>query len=276
LERAIYLHLQAQPMTSRVAITILILLVIVNICFGQNGFKGLQPGKSKRTDVEGTLGQAVREISSLSEHKSDNESEKIFVHYRQGSDEVARIELVYPDTVERASVMRSFKLPASPTASQKNAKGQLEEYFSTKLIVLTSTTDSNRISSVGYYSTELFEKAIAKLGSKILGPDLDDPSTVVEKPSSGISSGAQRPEGPEKAAKVKVPSVVTLRAMEAKAALEGDGLHVAFVAADTNPPSKEQAFTIQRQEPAGGEEVDRATTVKLTIYGPFLPGSKMR
>lgn len=83
----------------------------------------------------------MRDVSAtLSEYKSDKETEKIFVQYRRNKDIAERIEVVYSSPLERAAVISVLDLPASPSASRTNAKGKLEEYFSPKYVVLTYTT----------------------------------------------------------------------------------------------------------------------------------------
>jgi hypothetical protein len=126
--------------------------------------------------VEQTLGQAVREISAtLSEYKSDKETEKIFVQYRRSTNTVERIEILYSKPVERSVLLGSLNLPPASTASQVNAKGKLEEYFSPKYVVLTyATAEPNLVSRQGFYSQTLFEKAMPKEGNgSALGPDQD-------------------------------------------------------------------------------------------------------
>jgi hypothetical protein len=147
-------------------IVILFLLLVCVPCFGQSSFKGLTPGKSTRADVARVLGQPLREVSeTLSEYKTENEAEKIFVQYRSETTVVERIEAIYPRARDRAGVIQALRLPALPTASQTNSKGRLEEYFAPANIVLTyaSGEADNGISRIGYYSRDLFESAVANV-----------------------------------------------------------------------------------------------------------------
>jgi hypothetical protein len=151
--------------------------LIFGICAAANDYKGLEPGRSTRSDVEQTLGQAVREISAtLSEYKSDKATEKIYVQYRRSSNTVERIEILYSKPVERSVLLANLNLPPTPTASQVNSKGKLEEYFAPKNVVLTySTGEPGLVSRLGSYSPELFEKSVPKSGAKSeakgLGPN---------------------------------------------------------------------------------------------------------
>ena len=149
------------------------------ICYGQTSFKGLTPGKSTKADVERVLGQAVRALSdTLSEYKSDKETEQIFVQYGRDSGVVERIEATYSDTIERSTALRSLKLPSQSTASRTNSKGRLEEYFSTASVVLTYAGPdvSSGVSRIGYYSRELFESAVAKTSGARQNPPPPDAS----------------------------------------------------------------------------------------------------
>ena len=201
------------------------LIVLVLFCgaasFAQSAFKGLTPGKSTKTDVQRLLGQPLREVSeTLHEYKSENLSEKIFVQFGPEGSIVERIEAVYPATRDRADVIRVLRLPASPTGSQTNSRGKLEEYFATTNIVLTyaSGEASDGVSRVGYYSTDLFNSAVAdvpRTPQKNRGEVADKPvsrrpeppdnsrlsdsttgtSTEVSRQTTGIRSGTSTNPG---------------------------------------------------------------------------------
>jgi hypothetical protein len=149
---------------------LLVLMVLVLFSsaagFGQSAFSGLTPGKSSKADVQRLLGQPLREVSeTLHEYKSENPSEKIFVQFSLEASVVERIEAIYPATRDRAEVIRALRLPVLPTASQTNAKGKLEEYFASSGIVLTyaSSEADGGVSRVGYYSSDLFNSAVANV-----------------------------------------------------------------------------------------------------------------
>jgi hypothetical protein len=85
---------------------------------------------------------------------------------------VERIEILYSKPVERSVLLGSLNLPPTPTASQVNSKGKLEEYFAPRNVVLTySTGEPALVSRFGSYSQELFEKSVPKSGAKGLGPN---------------------------------------------------------------------------------------------------------
>ena len=161
-------------MTNRTIILFfLVLLGAITICYGETDYKGLKPASSTRTDVEKTLGQASREISAtLSQYKSDKEGESIFVQYRRDSNVIERIEVLYSNPIERSLAISTLNLSPTSVASQVNAKGRLEEYFSPNYVVLTySTAEASLVSRVGFYSQALFEKQLPEGEQKGLGPD---------------------------------------------------------------------------------------------------------
>jgi hypothetical protein len=172
-------------------LTVIVFLLLVSVSgSGQSSFMGITPGVSERADVERALGQPVREVSdTLSEYKTQNETEKIFVQYRSNAPVVERVEAIYPAARDRASLIRALRLPASATASQINSKGKLEEYFATANIVLTyaSGEAGEGVSRVGYYSRDLFESAGAKVPRNPQGNRGANPPV------------AKRPESPEAA-----------------------------------------------------------------------------
>lgn len=153
-------------MRQRISITVFVVLMCGSAtCLAQSSYRGLTPGLSTKANVVRVLGQPVTEISkTFYEYKSDKATEPIFVQYLRDSAVVARIELVYAATHERAGVIRALRLPQHATASQINSKGKLEEYFATAAVVLTYGGAEIRsgVSRVGYYSRELFESAVIK------------------------------------------------------------------------------------------------------------------
>src|SRR5882762_1399146 len=105
------------------------ILVACTTCHGQSSLKGLTPGKSTRTNVENLLGRPVRQLSeTLSEYKSNQGTEQIFVQYLRDSDEIARIEVTFAYAIERSAALGSASLPGRSTGWQINSKNRLEEY----------------------------------------------------------------------------------------------------------------------------------------------------
>jgi hypothetical protein len=135
-------------------------------CLGQSSFQGLTPGKSTRTNVENLMGRPVRQLSeTLSEYKSSQRAEQVFVQYVRDSDAIARIEVTYAYAIDRSAALGSANLPQRPTGWQINSKNRLEEYFSPALVVLTymGADVSTGVTRIGYYSRQLFETSSARL-----------------------------------------------------------------------------------------------------------------
>jgi hypothetical protein len=156
----------------RTSIIILFVLLSSFTCVSQSSYKGLTPGKSTRLDLEQVLGRPLRELSeTLVEYKSDRPTQQVFVQYGRDTGVVVRIEVAHSDALERSVVLRSVDLPELSTAWQTNAKQKLEEYFSSKNMVLTYAGEdaSTGVSRIGYYSSELFQNASAKLPSSAFG-----------------------------------------------------------------------------------------------------------
>jgi hypothetical protein len=178
------------------ALTIMLFALLGSAtCFGQSSFQGLIPGKSTRAEVGRRLGQPVRKVSAtLAEYKPPQEAEAIYVQYRMNSSLVEMIVVIYPGTLERATVLRSLRLPTQPAAAQTNKRGQLEEYFAPANVVLTYAADdvNSGVNRVGYYSRELFESALEDVpGSpqhqdRLAGAD----ASVSERP--GLTTPASR------------------------------------------------------------------------------------
>jgi beta-lactam-binding protein with PASTA domain len=63
-----------------------------------------------------------------------------------------------------------------------------------------------------------------------------------------------------------VPSVVGLKAAEAKARMLEAGFRVLFVSSDQPAPTKEEELTIQRHTPAAGAAAPKGTQVTLIVY----------
>jgi hypothetical protein len=126
----------------------------------------------------------VRQLSeTLSEYKSNQGTEQIFVQYLRDSDEIARIEVTFAYAIERSAALGSANLPLRPTAWQINSKNRLEEYFSPAFVVLTymGADVSTGVTRIGYYSRQLFETSSGRLppgSSKQNPPGLNGSSTA--------------------------------------------------------------------------------------------------
>jgi hypothetical protein len=128
-------------------------------------YKGLQPGKSTRADVERTLGQAVRAVNAtLFEYALTDGPGSILVEFRADG-VVDRIERRFLKPISRAAIIRSLGLPDTPEEQGTNRDGKLVEYFGdVKTLALTYASGEARsgVISVGYYSMESFESGLAK------------------------------------------------------------------------------------------------------------------
>ena len=134
-------------------------------------YKGLQPGKSTRADVERTLGQPVRTVSAtLFEYSLADGPGSILVEFRPDA-VVDRIERRFVKPVSRTALLRSLGLPETPEEKGTNREGKLVEYFGdVKTLALTYASAEPRsgIISVGYYSMELFERGLGKARNPVV------------------------------------------------------------------------------------------------------------
>ena len=177
---------------NKILTSAMFLLSVCGASLGQTAYRGLTPGQSTRADAERVLGQPVKEVSeTLVGYKSTEQAEQIFVQYRRGSSVVERIEVIYAEAAERETVLRALRLPPRPAASRTNAKGRLEEYFSSKDVVLTyeGADATSGVRQVGYYSRELFESAAAKASGRSQAEDSGS-ATKDSRTEIGASLGA--------------------------------------------------------------------------------------
>jgi hypothetical protein len=142
-------------------LTTLIILFLCVRCLGQSAFQEITPGSSTRAQVTKVLGQPVRSNGTVSEHRPPQGIAKVEVEYRSGSDLVDRIEVYFVRPISRQALLQQFSLPQ--TSDKKASAGdKLIEYFAgTSMLALTyaSADTSGGISNIGYYSSELFERA---------------------------------------------------------------------------------------------------------------------
>jgi hypothetical protein len=173
----------------RITLAIICTFLSYGDCFGQSTFQGLTPGKSTRADVERVLGQPVQSASkTLVEYKPQQNSDKIFVQYRDASAVaiVERIELtcvskfmeyVSPDSrcrVWHESLRQKYNNIdlSKPEAFKRTSlypKGKTLSYFGPpRFIVITEkileTADAGSEYRYAFYSRELFESAVPTRG----------------------------------------------------------------------------------------------------------------
>src|SRR5215510_14325344 len=119
-------------------------------------YKGLQPGKSTRTDVEATLGRPLRVVNATTVEYGAGDGGSIVVEFRTGNI-VDRIERRYGRPVARAALVGSLGLPDEPEEKRTDRDGKLVEYFGgVKSLALTyaAAEPGSGVQSVGYYSME--------------------------------------------------------------------------------------------------------------------------
>ena len=126
-------------------------------------YKGLQPGKSTRAEVDRALGAPVRSVSAtVFEYALSGAPGSILVEFRSG-DVVDRIERRFPKPISRGALLRSLGLPDAPEDQRTDHDGKLVEYFGdVKSLALTyaGAEPASGVVSVGYYSMERYERGL--------------------------------------------------------------------------------------------------------------------
>ena len=165
---------------------ILFMLLSCATCFGQSSFMGLTPGKSTRAEVERVFGRPVNSASkTLSEYKPQQEADKLYVQYRDGSADalVDRIEVTCTHDgwgMNTASSLRCSRLNSSiqskyevdlskPDAFNRSDNPVKTTYsFGAPRFVVNSTrylsASLQQTESWGFYSRELFENVVPTRG----------------------------------------------------------------------------------------------------------------
>jgi hypothetical protein len=156
---------------NRAFLAIPFLLLSFEISWGQSSYKGLTPGKSTRAEVEQLLGKPIERISeNLFEYA--NSQEQLYIQYSKTSPAAIRIQLIYAQPRERDRVLEAERLPRVADTRRVNKQGSIEEYFGyPRYIVLTfDGTSETTVSTIGYYSRELFEANTPELAKNTLPP----------------------------------------------------------------------------------------------------------
>ena len=135
------------------------IVLIVATSVGQSSFQEITPGSSTRNDVTRAFGQPVRTISATRfEYNPPDGIARVEVEYAAGSSLVELMEVHFLRPVSRSGLVKKFGLEEPVETS--DAEGKLVEYFGDSwLLSLTyvSADAASGVSSVGYYSRELFE-----------------------------------------------------------------------------------------------------------------------
>jgi len=137
-------------------------LLIVAGCFGQISFQKITPGNSTRSELTRVLGQPLRAISAtIFEYNPPAGIARVEVEYESAGEDptIKHIEVYLPRPISRPALIQKFSLPQQSYARKANQEGNLVEYFSgSALLALTysTPTETGGVTSIGYYSRELF------------------------------------------------------------------------------------------------------------------------
>lgn len=163
-------------MKTNVSISALLVLIAATAySHAQSAYRGIMPGTSTKAQAERVLGSPAKAVSAtLSEYAGTSEVDKIYVQYRADSSVVERIELLYGEGVSKGEIVAKFKLPTE-SAWKVNARGNVEEYYSGRNIVLTFEGEdkSGGVRRVGHYSPELFATVLPSGETKPVGNSAD-------------------------------------------------------------------------------------------------------
>ena len=147
---------------------------------------GVEPGRSTRAEAETVFGAPVRAINeSLFEYAPQGGSGPILIEFRTGSTVVERIEVQFVPPLARALGFKQLNLPEIADGSRRAADGSVTEYFGGSRSLVVGSTPDGGITSVGYYSRELFDRTVADLN---LAGKETPPSTAVR-----MSNAADQP-----------------------------------------------------------------------------------
>lgn len=112
--------------------------------FGQANWRGIQPGVSRSGDVERAAGAPVQALTdTLAEYKSTQPGDRAFVQYR-ATGVVERVEITFAVPLERAAALRTLGLSGNPEVTKPNARGKMEEYYGSAMMVLTVGDTASR------------------------------------------------------------------------------------------------------------------------------------
>ena len=160
---------------------VLLLSMNAAICFGQDSYKGLTPGRSTRFQVEREFGQPVKSLSgTLFEYFGTPGVSKIYVQYSAASPPVVlRIELVcdMEPTVQRGcfpkigkgdllDIWLEAKEDARIQTRPDESSSSIVTYFGSPDFVVYSRIEKAGKTQyrTGFYSKELYEAAVPKGG----------------------------------------------------------------------------------------------------------------
>lgn len=127
-------------------------------------YKGVQPGKTTRAEVEKIFGQPRRALSgTLFEYALTDGPGELLVEYREAG-VVNRLERQFPRAISRAALRQALELPEAAEATATR-DGKLVEYFGdikTLALSYTAADTTSGVISLGYHSMESFAKLVDK------------------------------------------------------------------------------------------------------------------
>lgn len=155
-------------------------------------WKGIEPGKSTRADVERQLGTPARSITArLLVYSGQSGLGRIVVEYRDNA--VAdRIEVGLLDSIPRTAAMEAFNLGSIRAVKKPQPDGKAAEYFggdASVVLFYEGKDETSGVGRVGFYSRELFDR--------VTGAGTNDTSDRGEGGTGG--SGSSFPPPPPQA-----------------------------------------------------------------------------
>lgn len=124
-------------------------------------WKGLEPGRSTRVEVEKILGAPARAITPrLVVYEGQPGIGRIVAEYREDS-VVNRIEINLLQPVARAGLIENFKLVSIKSLQKPQPDGKAAEYFgetASLVFFYDSPSLESGIARIGFYSRALFDQ----------------------------------------------------------------------------------------------------------------------
>jgi len=181
-------------MTSKAIASAILLLSLGCWCIAQSRYNNqIQPGSTTRSEVDKVLGPPIHTLSLMSlEYKPPAGASHLQVDYNSKSI-VEHVEATFIRPYSRTAMLQALKLadPVQPQLASKEGRS-LECFGPSALLVFTFSSgdgSSKMVSSLGYYSRELFSRACgtANAVAPAAPKAAETPviSTITEPKSSG-------------------------------------------------------------------------------------------
>ena len=129
-------------------------------------FSGLEPGRSKKSDVDKTLGRPVREIlkgERFDYDPKEADTRRISIQFNRSTQLIETIDIYPRESILKAKWKEWLKL-TDPRMIWKDPKGNLVEYYADQGIALhySGPQDSYPVEYFSHFDPALLEKEIAK------------------------------------------------------------------------------------------------------------------